>query len=65
MLRTSTWISDEEAWKALNVIHPNPPGYSGYNYSIREAVQKRKSEGYPFILLYSIREDRVQLLSLG
>jgi len=65
MLRTSTWISDEEAWKALNVTHPNPPGYPGYNYSIREAVQKRKSEGYPFILLYSIREDRVQLLSLN
>jgi len=65
MLRNPAWITDEEAWKVMNVSFPNPPGYPGYHYSVRETVQRRKSEGHSYLLLFSIREDRVQLLSLG
>jgi translation initiation factor 2-alpha kinase 4 len=65
MIRHPSWITDEEAWKVLNASFPNPPGYPGYHYSIREAVQRRKSEGHAYLLLFAVREDRVQLLSLG
>jgi len=65
MLRNPAWITDEEVWKVMNTSFPNPPGYPGYHSSIRETVQRRKSEGHSYILLFSIREDRVQLLSLG
>jgi translation initiation factor 2-alpha kinase 4 len=65
MLRSPAWITDEEAWKTMTTTYQNPPGYPGYNYSIREAVQKRKSEGHAYILLFAVREDRAQLLALG
>ncbi|KAF9527861.1 other/PEK/GCN2 protein kinase [Crepidotus variabilis] len=64
MLRTPAWISDEESWKAMAASYPNPPGYSGYHQSIREAVQKRKSEGNVYVLLFAVREDKGQLLAL-
>lgn len=65
MLRSPAWITDEEAWKAMTMTFPNPPGYPGYTSSIREAVQKRKLEGHAYILLFAVREDRSQLLALG
>ena len=65
MLRNPSWIMDEEVWKAMNASFPNPAGYPGYHSSIREAVQRRKSEGHSYLLLFAVREDRVQLLSLG
>ncbi|KAH9487410.1 eIF-2-alpha kinase GCN2 [Psilocybe cubensis] len=63
MIRSSAWVTDEEAWKVIWAMFP--PQHSGYAQTVREAAIKRKSEGHSYILLYGIREDRTQLLSLA
>lgn len=63
MTKSSTWISDDEAWKAIAADFPA----SSYSYAqqLREQVRQRKLESHPFLLLYSVRDERVQLVKLS
>ncbi|KAJ6518529.1 kinase-like domain-containing protein [Mycena vulgaris] len=49
MIKSSTWLTDEEIWKALAATFPVQQW--AYAQQIREAAVKRKAEGYPYILL--------------
>ncbi|KAJ7186042.1 hypothetical protein C8R46DRAFT_937688 [Mycena filopes] len=62
MIKSSSWLTDEETWKALAAAFPVQQW--AYAQQIREAVVKRKAEGHPYILLFAVREERVQLLKL-
>ncbi len=63
MIKNSSWVTDEEAWKPLAAAMP--PQTSAYAHQIREAVAKRKTEGHHYVLLFAVREERVQLLQLS
>ncbi|KAG6856809.1 hypothetical protein H0H87_000506 [Tephrocybe sp. NHM501043] len=63
MTRNSAWIADEEPWKAILSSFPTP--HIAYAHQVREAVLKRKAEGHRFLLLFAVREERVQLLNLS
>ncbi|KAL1666492.1 hypothetical protein GGF50DRAFT_113198 [Schizophyllum commune] len=63
MVRSSQWITDEEAWRGIMSLFPTQ--HSAYAQQVREAAAKRKEEGYAYILLYAVREDRIQLLALA
>lgn len=41
-----------------------PAQHTAYAQQVREAAVKRKAEGHPYILLFAVREERVQLLTL-
>ncbi|KAG7440064.1 Serine/threonine-protein kinase [Guyanagaster necrorhizus] len=60
LTRTNTWITSDEAWKLIS------PGFNSHVYAqqVRDAVAKRKEDGFPFILLYAAREERALLLQL-
>jgi len=63
LVRDSSWVTDEDAWKAI--LAGLPSQHSGYGNQIRDAVMKRKSEGRRFVLLFAVREERVQILDLA
>lgn len=63
MVRNSNWVTDEEAWKPLAAAFA--PQTSAYANQIRDAVAKRKAEGHRYVLLFAVKEDRVQLLDLS
>lgn len=63
MVRNPIWVNDDEAWKTLSATFP--PQTSMYAYQIHEAVAKRKVEGHPYVLLFAVRDERVQLLNLS
>ena len=58
MIRTSAWVTDDDAWKII--LAGFPTANDAYLHQLREAAAKRKG----YILLYALREDRVQLLTL-
>ncbi|KAI6146889.1 kinase-like domain-containing protein [Pisolithus tinctorius] len=62
LVRSSNWIHDDEAWKAI--VAAMPSLQSAYSHQVREAVAKRKADGHRFVILYAAREERMQLLSL-
>ncbi|KAF9218926.1 Serine/threonine-protein kinase [Gyrodon lividus] len=62
LVRSSNWINDEDAWKAI--VASMPALQTAYAYQVREAAAKRQAEGHPFIILYATREERIQVLSL-
>ena len=62
MTRTSTWITEEEAWKSLSALFQQ--SQMNYALTVRDAAVKRKAEGHAYILLYAVREVRAQLLSI-
>lgn len=62
MTRSSLWITDDDAWKTI--VAAFLPGTTAYAQQIREAVAKRRAEGLRWIVLYVVKEDRVQILSL-
>ncbi|KAF9561509.1 other/PEK/GCN2 protein kinase [Agrocybe pediades] len=62
MVKSASWVNDEEAWKTILAMFP--PVHAGYGPMVREAVLKRKSEGHAHVLLYSVRDERIQLLNL-
>lgn len=62
MTRTSSWITEEEAWKSLSALFQQPQ--MNYALTVREAAIKRKAEGHSYVLLFAVREDRAQLLSI-
>ena len=61
MVRNPKWVNDDEAWKTLSATFP--PQTSMYAYQIREAVAK--VEGHPYVLLFAVRDECVQLLNLS
>ena len=62
MTRASSWITEEEAWKSLVAMFRQ--SQMSYALTVREAAIKRKAEGHSYILLFAVREDRAQLLSI-
>jgi translation initiation factor 2-alpha kinase 4 len=63
MIKSAAWLTDEETWKALAAAFPVQQW--AYAQQVREAAVKRKAEGYAYILLFAVREERVQLLKLA
>jgi eukaryotic translation initiation factor 2-alpha kinase 4 len=63
MTKTTGWTTDDEAWR--NIISSFAPSHSAYAGQVREAVGKRRTDGYPFLLLFAVREERIHLLSLS
>ncbi|EKM74744.1 hypothetical protein AGABI1DRAFT_109872 [Agaricus bisporus var. burnettii JB137-S8] len=63
MVKNANWVTDEEAWKPLAAAFATQtPAYAN---QIREAVAKRKAEGHRYVLLFAVKEDKVQLLDLS
>jgi eukaryotic translation initiation factor 2-alpha kinase 4 len=62
MTKSSSWITDEDQWRSI--LAEFPTQHSAYANQVREAVVKRKSDGHHFILLFSVKEERVHLLNL-
>ncbi|KAF5376991.1 hypothetical protein D9615_007308 [Tricholomella constricta] len=62
MTRSSAWITEDEPWKSILSVFPTPHAYA---HQVREAVAKRKAEGHRFLVLFAVREERVQLLNLS
>ncbi|KAG6906507.1 hypothetical protein DXG01_013561 [Tephrocybe rancida] len=63
MTRNSAWIAEEEPWKAILSAFPTP--HTAYAHQVREAIVRRKAEGHRFLLLFAVRDERVQLLNLS
>ncbi|KAF8060720.1 kinase-like domain-containing protein [Lyophyllum atratum] len=63
MTRSSAWITEEEPWKSILLSFPTP--HTAYAHQLREAAAKRKAEGHRFLILFAVREERVQLLNLS
>jgi translation initiation factor 2-alpha kinase 4 len=62
MTKSSAWITDEDAWKTI--VSSFPAQHTAYAQQVREAAIKRKAEGHSYILLFAVREERVQLVTL-
>ena len=63
MTKNSAWITEEEAWKTIFSTLSNQQ--AAYAHQIREVAERRKAEGCHYILLFAVREERVQLLALS
>jgi translation initiation factor 2-alpha kinase 4 len=63
MVKNPAWLTDDDAWKPLVALFP--PQQSVYAQQVREAAVKRKTEGHAFLLLFAVRDERVQLLNLN
>jgi translation initiation factor 2-alpha kinase 4 len=63
MMKNTIWIIDDEAWRAI--VGSVAPSHSAYAWQVREAVGKKKADGYQFLLLFAVREERVHLLTLS
>lgn len=63
MTRNSAWVTEEDAWKTILAAFSNQ--HVSYAQQIREAAAKRKAEGCHYLLLFAVREERVQLLTLS
>ncbi|KAF9457367.1 kinase-like domain-containing protein [Collybia nuda] len=62
MIKSSAWITDEDAWRPI--VATFPAQHTAYAQQLREAAIKRKTEGHSYILLFAVREERVQLVTL-
>ena len=63
MCRSSAWLTEEETWKQLTSMFPT--GQAGYAGHMREAFLKRKSEGWGWVLGFSVKEERMGLVPLS
>lgn len=63
LMKNASWITDEETWKGITASMPTV--HMAYAQQIREAAAKRKAEGFPYLLLYATREERMQILTLN
>ncbi|KAG1802496.1 kinase-like domain-containing protein [Suillus variegatus] len=63
LVKNASWITDEETWKGITASMPTI--YMTYAQQIREAAAKRRAEGFPYLLLYATREERMQILTLN
>ncbi|EKM52933.1 uncharacterized protein PHACADRAFT_259100 [Phanerochaete carnosa HHB-10118-sp] len=62
MTKSTMWLSDENAWKAL--VAQFPTSQSSYAHQIREAVLRRKADGCKFLILFAVKEERPFLINL-
>jgi eukaryotic translation initiation factor 2-alpha kinase 4 len=62
LCQSSSWVTDDETWKT--VASSFPLSGTGYAPQIREAISRRKAEGHRFVLLFSVRDERVHLFAL-
>ncbi|KAL6299472.1 kinase-like domain-containing protein [Sparassis latifolia] len=63
MAKSNAWIADEDAWKVIATAFP--PQLTLYAHQIRDAVLKRKADGHQFLLLFTVRDENVHLLTLA
>ncbi|KAA1478685.1 Serine/threonine-protein kinase [Dentipellis sp. KUC8613] len=63
MSKSSTWVTEDEAWKAIAMTFPTQS--AGYASQVRESIAKRRAEGHRFILLFAVREERAHLMTLS
>lgn len=63
MAKGVSWVTDDEQWRT--VIGSFAPSHSAYAWQVREAIAKRKADGQAFLLLFSVREERIHLMSLS
>ena len=61
MSKNDRWVEDDEAWRAI--AQGFPTGYSGYSNQVRETVLRKKEDGVQFVLLFSVKEERMALLN--
>lgn len=62
MTKSTAWLTDENAWKALVAYFPT--SQSSYAHQIREAVLRRKADGCKFLILFAVKEERPFLIIL-
>nr|GAT55219.1 predicted protein [Mycena chlorophos] len=62
MIKSEAWLTDDEVWKCLAGMFPVQQW--AYAQQVREAALKRKAEGHVYILVFAVREERMQLLKL-
>ncbi len=62
LCQSSSWVTDDETWKT--VVSSFPLSGTGYAPQIREAICRRQAEGHRFVLLFSVRDERVHLFAL-
>jgi translation initiation factor 2-alpha kinase 4 len=62
LCRSSSWITDDETWKA--VASSFPLSSTGYAPQIRDTISRRQAEGHRYVLLFSARDERVHLFAL-
>ena len=63
MAKNDQWLTDDESWRTISMGFSTM--HSSYASQIREAVGKRKSDGWEFDLLYAVKEDKAVLLSFS
>jgi hypothetical protein len=62
LCQSSSWVTDDETWKT--VASSFTLSSTGYAPQIREAISRRQAEGHRFVLLFSVRDERVHLFAL-
>jgi eukaryotic translation initiation factor 2-alpha kinase 4 len=62
LCQSSSWVTDDETWRT--VASSFTLSSTGYAPQIREAISRRHAEGHPFVLLFSVRDERVHLFAL-
>ncbi|KAF7974176.1 hypothetical protein HWV62_13309 [Athelia sp. TMB] len=62
MAKSIAWVTDDEQWRTI--IGSFAPSHSAYAWQVREAIAKRKTDGHAFLLLFSVREERIHLMPL-
>lgn len=60
--RNNQWLTDDDAWRCT--IAGFFAQQTVYVNQIRDIVLRKKEEGAEFVLLFSVKEERVSLLSL-
>lgn len=58
--KSSNWLNDEDAWKA--VVASFPTQELVYANQIRTAILDLKKDGCKFVILYAVREEQGYLL---
>jgi translation initiation factor 2-alpha kinase 4 len=64
MILHPEWLKDGDSEAMRPVMDTFSPSTS-YAVQIREAILKKKSEGCKFILLLSLKDDRLHLVNLS
>ena len=60
--RTNQWLTDDDVWRTT--IAGFFAQQTVYANQIRDTVLRKKEEGAEYVLLFSVKEERVALLSL-
>ncbi|KAF5320234.1 hypothetical protein D9611_011377 [Ephemerocybe angulata] len=63
MCRSSAWLTEEEVWKS--VVGAFPTGQAGYAAQMREAFARRRGEGWGWVLVFGVKEERMGLAPLN